>query len=72
MLEHVDRVQFAVTDRAAAAQTFIDVFGAEDVRDDEVRVLGAKRRVVHAGTSEFELLEPSGPGAVQAYLDQWG
>ena len=41
MLEHVDRVQFAVADCAAAAQTFIDVFGAEDVRDDEVRVLGA-------------------------------
>ena len=42
------------------------------MRDDEVRALGAKRRVVHAGTSEFELLEPSGVGPVQAYLDQWG
>lgn len=72
MLEYVDRVQVAVADRAAAAQTFIDVFGAEDVRDDEIRVLGAKRRVVHAGTSEFELLEPSGIGPVQAYLNQWG
>jgi hypothetical protein len=27
MLEHVDRVQIAVTDRAAA-QTFIDIFDA--------------------------------------------
>jgi 4-hydroxyphenylpyruvate dioxygenase-like putative hemolysin len=27
---------------------------------------------VHAGTSEFELLEPSGVGAVQSYLNQWG
>jgi hypothetical protein len=72
MLEHVDRVQLAVRDRAAAAQTFIDVLGAEPVRDDEVQALGARRRVVHAGTSEFELLEPSGEGAVREYLDAWG
>jgi hypothetical protein len=71
MLEHVDRVQIAVRDRAAAAQTFIDVFDAETVRDDAVRALGAKRRVVHAGTSEFELLEPSGDGPVRDYLEQW-
>jgi hypothetical protein len=72
MLEHVDRVQLAVTDRAEAAQTFVDVFDGEIVGDDEVRALSAKRRVVHAGTSEFELLEPSGVGPVQAYLNQWG
>jgi len=72
MLEHVDRVQIAVRDRTAAAQTFIDVFDAVPVTDDEVRALAAKRRVVHAGTSEFELLEPSGAGPVRAYLDQWG
>lgn len=72
MLEHVDRVQLAVTDRAAAAQTFIDVFDGQTVKDDEVRALGAKRRVVHAGTSEFELLEPSGDGPVREYLDAWG
>jgi hypothetical protein len=71
MLEHVDRVQFAVRDRAAAAQTFASIFAAETVRDDEVRALGAKRRVVHAGTSEFELLEPNGPGTVADYLEQW-
>lgn len=72
MLEYVDRMQIAVTDRAAAAQTFIDVFDAQPVKDDEVKALAAKRRVVHAGTSEFELLEPSGVGPVQAYLNQWG
>ena len=72
MLEHVDRVQLAVRDRAAAAQTFRNVLGAADVRDDEVRLLGARRRVVHAGTSEFELLEPAGDGPVRAYLDAWG
>ena len=72
MLEHVDRVQIAVRERGAAAQTFIDVFGAETVKDDEIRALSARRRVVHAGVSEFELLEPAGDGPVQTYLDQWG
>jgi hypothetical protein len=72
MLEHVDRVQIAVTDRQAAADTLIDVFGAETVSDDAVSALAAKRRTVHAGTSEFELLEPSGVGPVQAFLNQWG
>lgn len=72
MLEHVDRVQIAVTDRAEAAQTFIEIFDGKAVKDDELRVLGANRRVVHAGTSEFELLEPNGVGPVQAYLNQWG
>ncbi|MHB8375900.1 MAG: VOC family protein [Dehalococcoidia bacterium] len=72
MLEHVDRVQLAVRDRIAAAQTFIDAFGAAPVRDDEVRTLGAKRRVVHAGTSEFELLEPSGDGPVRDSLEASG
>jgi hypothetical protein len=72
MLEHVDRVQLAVTDRASAAQTFIDVFDGVAVKDDEVRALGAKRRVVHAGTSEFELLEPSGDGPVRDHLNAWG
>ena len=72
MLEHVDRVQLAVRDRTAAAETFVDVFGAEVVKDDEVRALAAKRRVVQAGTSEFELLEPSGAGPVQSFVDDWG
>lgn len=71
MLEHIDRVQLAVRDRGAAAQTFIDIFGAETVKEDEVRALGARRRVVHAGASEFELLEPAGAGPVQEYLEQW-
>lgn len=72
MLEHVDRVQIAVTDRNAAAETLITAFGAESTGDDAVRTLGAKRRTVHAGISEFELLEPSGDGPVRDYLETWG
>jgi hypothetical protein len=72
MLEYVDRVQLAVRDRKAAAQTLVEVFGAEITGDDEVRTLAAKRCTVHAGTSEFELLEPSGEGPVQAFVLSWG
>ena len=72
MLEHVDRMQLAVRDRAAAAQTFVDIFDAEVVGDDELKPAGAKRRTVHAGTSEFELLEPAGDGLVADYLAAWG
>ncbi len=72
MLEHVDRVQIAVTDRNAAAQTFVAVFDGEVVGDDAIRTLAARRRTVHAGTSEFELLEPDGDGPVRSYLEQWG
>jgi hypothetical protein len=43
------------------------------VQDDAVSHLGAMRRTVHAGTSEFELLEPAGDGGpVQAFIGQWG
>lgn len=72
MLEHVDRVQIAVEDLDRAAETFRDVFAAEHVRDDELRRAGAKRRVMQAGISEFELLAASGAGPIRDYLDAWG
>jgi len=58
MLQRVDRMQLAVRDRAAAADTFQDILGARQVREDAVRLLSAHRTVVQAGESEFELLEP--------------
>jgi hypothetical protein len=68
MLERVDRMQLAVRDRDEAASTFAAVLGAEKVREDSVRALGAHRIVVRAGESEFELLEPDGAGPVADYL----
>ncbi len=64
-------MQLAVRDRRAAVEAFQDVLGAEHVREDEVRALGAKRTVVQAGESEFELLEPSGDGPVADHLERW-
>jgi len=72
MLEHVDRVQLAVRDIEEATRTFEGVFDARRVRDDTVRAYGANRRVLHAGTSEFELLQPAGAGPVRNFVEQWG
>ena len=72
MLQRVDRIQLAVRDCAAAADTFCDLLGAERVREDTSRLLGARRTVVQAGESEFELLEPTGDGPVGQHLERWG
>jgi hypothetical protein len=65
-------MQIAVRDREAAAGTFAHIFDAQAVGDDAVKHLNAKRRTVHAGTSEFELLEPAGDGPVADYITKWG
>ena len=72
MLTRVDRVQLAVRDRSAAEETFREVLGAEKLREDSSALLAATRSIVQAGASEFELLEPSGEGPVQAHLERWG
>lgn len=72
MLSCVDRVQIVVRDRAQAEETFRELLGAEKVREDASKLLGAKRSVVQAGISEFELLEPDGEGMVQSHLERWG
>ncbi|MCH7835326.1 MAG: VOC family protein [Chloroflexi bacterium] len=72
MLTHIDRMLLAVGDREAAADTFRDILGAERVGEGSSRLLGARRTVVQAGISEFELLEPAGEGPVSAHLERWG
>ncbi len=72
MLSRVDRILLAVRDRAAAADTFHDLLGAETVREESSALLGARRTVVQAGSTEFELLEPAGDGPVARHLERWG
>jgi catechol 2,3-dioxygenase-like lactoylglutathione lyase family enzyme len=72
MLERVDRVQLAVRDRDAAAETCSHILGAVKIREDRVAALHARRTVVQAGESEFELLEPDGDGPVAAFMARWG
>jgi catechol 2,3-dioxygenase-like lactoylglutathione lyase family enzyme len=72
MLDRVDRVLLAVRDRAAGVATFDDVLGAEFVREDRLGApYNAKRSVVQAGDSEFELLEPDGEGLVSQHIERW-
>lgn len=72
MLTSVDRVQIAVHDRAAAADTFQALLGAVPVRDDTLGVLRAKRSVLQAGTSEIELLEAADRGPLADFTTQRG
>jgi len=72
MLSRVDRILLAVRDRAAAADTFHDILGAETAREESSALLGARRTVVQAGISEFELLEPAGDGPLARHLERWG
>lgn len=72
MLTRVDRMQLAVRDRAAAAETFARLLDAVVVGEDESAVLGAKRTTVQAGISAFELCEPAGDGPARDFLERWG
>ena len=72
MLKYVDRMLLAVRDRAVAADTFRAILGAEPVRDDTSELLAARRTVVQAGISEFDLLEPASEGPVATHLERWG
>ena len=65
-------MQLAVRDRAAAEETFVALFDAKKVSEDKVDVLAAKRTVMQAGISEFELLEPDGDGLVRDFVAQRG
>ena len=68
MLTRVDRVQVVVSDRSAAAAGFARLLDAAVVREDRVRLLGARRAVLRLGSSEVELLEPDGTGLTGDFL----
>ena len=72
MLKRIDRIQIAVKDAPGALGTFEANFGAVQTLEDEIECLGAYRTIVSLGESEIELLEPSGDGDVQRFLDDRG
>jgi len=72
MLKRVDRVQIVIGDRAEAKSAAATIFGAELVREDEVKSLGAKRAVFQLGASRIEFLEADGAGPVADFAARWG
>lgn len=72
MFDRIDRILVAVRDRAAAADTFSAVLGAEKVGDDSAALYAASRTTMRAGDSEFDLLEPTGDGPVAELLESRG
>ena len=64
MLKHIDRVQLAVPDRAAAAAGWEVLLGAEPHAEDRVAGLAARRSTYRLGRGWIELLEPDGAGPV--------
>ncbi len=72
MLSYVDRVQLVVPDRKVAVERWHAIFGAEQVSEDGSRYLNAHRSTVQAGRSQFEFLEPAGPGPIQDFREKWG
>ena len=72
MLERVDRVQLAVTDRRAAAVRFAKLLGAEVANEDAIAPLAARRTTLRAGRAEVELLAPDGAGVVADHLAERG
>lgn len=62
MLSYVDRVQLVVPDPAAAVQTWQDLFAAEKTGEGFSNFLNANITTVRAGATDFEFLEPVGPG----------
>src|ERR1700722_6261473 len=72
MLKRVDRVQIVVRDRVEVTNTASAIFGAQLVRDDKLKVLGAKRTVCQIGASIIEFLEPEGAGPVADFAARRG
>ncbi|MGI8925052.1 MAG: VOC family protein [Tepidiformaceae bacterium] len=72
MLTSVDRIQLVVADREAAVETWAALFGAEKLSEGGSRLLNAHRTTVRAGSTDFEFLQPAGPGRLQHWAERWG
>jgi|HubBroStandDraft_6_1064221.scaffolds.fasta_scaffold341692_1 4-hydroxyphenylpyruvate dioxygenase-like putative hemolysin len=71
MLKRVDRVQIVVRDRSEARGVAAAIFGAELIRQDQVKPLCARRSVLQAGSSIIEFLEPDGAGPIADFAARW-
>lgn len=72
MLKQLDRIQLAVPDASAAAETFSSLFGAMKVGEGELPHMRARRTTMALGDIEVDLLQPAGTGAVDMFVNIWG
>lgn len=72
MLQRIDRLQLVVGDLDAGARPFERLLGAALAREDGLRALGARRRVLRLGAGEVELLSPDGAGPVADWMARRG
>ena len=72
MLTEIDRVLLATPNIEATAAKWKTLLGAEEVSRDTLSGLAAKRLTLRLGTSDIELLEPDGAGAVKTALKRRG
>lgn len=72
MLTEIDRVLLATPDAAGAARNWHTMTGAQEIGQDRVAGLGARRVTLRAGTSDIELLEPDGTGLLADELKRRG
>lgn len=72
MLQQLDRIQLAVPSADAAVETFVEYFDAGVIREGDLTHLKAHKIVLRVGDSDIEVLEPTGPGAVEDFVEDWG
>jgi hypothetical protein len=72
MLTEIDRVLLATPDAQAAAARWRERLDAIEVGRDALPSLGARRITMRAGSSDIELLEPDGEGAIAEAMKRRG
>ena len=72
MLTEIDRVLLATPDAETTAAKWKALLGAQEVSRDALPGLAARRLTLRLGTSDIELLEPDGTGAVESALKRRG
>jgi hypothetical protein len=70
MLERTDRIALAVVDLDTAIESYRVLFDAEVVGDVKDPLAAARRVTLQWGRDQIELLQPSGPGPVAAFIEQ--
>ena len=72
MLTRIDRVLMTAHDAAAVASRWVQLLDAQQLREDSIAVLRAKRIVLGVGDAELEILEPTGAGPVARHVAAGG